>query len=613
MDYQRLDRYFQGQDVDAYEIFGSLMSDEGVTFTVYAPDAVNVQVKGDFNEWDGNRNWLKKVDERGVWSALVPQAKEFQLYKYSIETKHNGWIEKADPYARYSQLRPQWCSIIVNGTDFPWEDDKWMKQRTRNFDRPVNIYEAHLGGWRRDEFGNWYTYSRLEKELIPYLKEQGFTHLELMPLMSYPFDGSWGYQISGFYALTSRYGTVYEFQHFINECHKAGIGVIMDMVAVHFASDAYGLANFDGSPVYEYPNESDAKSEWGTYNFDLWKETTRSFLMSAGKWWIKNYHLDGLRMDAISNTIYWQGNKNRGTNEGALDFIKRFNYNLSHEFPNVMLIAEDSSDYPNVTHPTFDGGLGFDYKWDLGWMNDTLKYYKRDPIYRKYKHNTLSFSMMYFGSEKFILPLSHDEVVHGKLSIVNKMWGSYDQKFAQCKNLCVYQMTHPGKKLNFMGNEFAHFREFDEAKQLDWFLLKYPRHQAFNRAVKDLNHIYTYYSAFYKYDYDYRGFKWIDADNGNQSVYSYYREDEENCFVVVLNMTPNSYENFVIGVPHQGEYSELFNSERAIYEGCDMGNYQPVSSFNQSFKDYNECVAIRVAPFAGIIFQWIEPKKSTKN
>ncbi|MDD6467270.1 MAG: 1,4-alpha-glucan branching protein GlgB [Erysipelotrichaceae bacterium] len=614
MNYDLINSFFSGHCIDAYQLFGAHLEETGVRFTVYAPNAKNVQVAGDFNGWNGNCGWMEKVDYRGVWSTLIPEAKEFQVYKYRIETG-NGWVEKADPYATYSELRPKWGSIIVNTANYQWTDKEWTEQRTKNYDRPVSIYEVHAGGWKRDVLGNWYTYQKLEEELIPYVKEHGFTHIEMMPLSAHPFDGSWGYQIFGFYSLTSRYGTVYDFQHFVDACHNAGIGVIMDFVPVHFASDAYGLVNFDGSHVYEYPNDADAHSEWGSYNFDLWKETTRSFLMSCASFWVDRYHVDGLRMDAISNIIYWQGNKNRGENQGALDFVRRMNYNLSKKYPFVMLIAEDSSDYPKVTHSTLDMGLGFDYKWDLGWMNDTLKYYKRDPIYRKYHHNDLTFSMAYFYSERFLLPLSHDEVVHGKLSIINKMWGSYEQKFAQCKNLFTYMMTHPGKKLNFMGNEFGHFREFDEQKELDWFLLKYPAHGAFERSVVDLMKIYQYNSAFYKYDYDYRGFQWIDADNGNQSVYSYYREDENGCFVVVLNMTPASYETFTIGVPYAGEYVEMYNTEKDIYNGCNMCNFKPIKSVKQQFKQFENSLVLRLAPFAGIIFECKKKKtrKTTKK
>ncbi|MBQ4011803.1 MAG: hypothetical protein II602_04595, partial [Erysipelotrichales bacterium] len=353
MNYQMLDEFFQGHSTHAYELFGAHVADNGVTFTVYAPEARSVQVEGDFNGWDGNRNWLTKIDYRGVWEGFIPEAREYQLYKLLIETKDGQWVEKADPYGRYGELRPRFSSIIVDGFKFPWTDKRWCDHRSLNYDKPVNIYEVHAGGWKKDQFGNWYTYNQLTKELIPYVKEKGYTHIEFMPLMNHPFDGSWGYQIAGFYSLTSKYGTVYEFQNFVNEAHKAGIGVIMDFVAVHFASDSYGLCAFDGSKVYEYQNENE-KSQWGSFNFDLGKDPVRSFLMSAANYWVNQYHLDGLRMDAVSNMIFWDGNKNRGENNGALEFIRRFNGKLAYEHPGLMLIAEDSSDYPKVTADMYD-------------------------------------------------------------------------------------------------------------------------------------------------------------------------------------------------------------------------------------------------------------------
>ena len=608
-----IDAFFNGTSFDAYQLFGAHISKDkqGVDFTVYAPHAKNVQVAGDFNGWDGNWNWLTKIDDRGIWHVHVLEAKEYHLYKYRIET-NDGWVEKADPYATYSELRPNWASIIVDTNNFKWTDSKWLKKRSKCFEEPLNIYEVHFGGWKRNEFEQWYTYKQLEIELIPYVLENGYTHIEIMPIFAYPFDGSWGYQIFGFYSLTSRYGTAHDFQHFVDTCHKNGIGVIIDFVPVHFASDGYGLVKFDGSEVYEYPKDYDANSEWGTFNFDLGKDTVRSFMMSCTKYWVERYHIDGIRVDAVSNLIYWQGNKNRGTNEGALEFVRRLNNGLEQQYPTVMKIAEDSSDYPNVTVPVNDGGLGFDYKWDLGWMNDTLKYYKRDVGYRKHHHNDITFSMAYYHSERFLLPFSHDEVVHGKLTILNKMWGDYDQKFAQCKNLFTYMMTHPGKKLNFMGNEIGHFREFDDQKQLDWFLLKYPRHKAFARAIKDLMLIYKGHDSLYKYDYAQNGFKWIDPDNNEQSVFSYYRESDKECLVVILNMNLNSYEEFTVGVPYSGKYIEIFNSEKDIYEGCNMCNFKPISSKKERFKEFENTITCRIAPLSGIILLHTK-RKTTKS
>ncbi len=599
-----IESYHQGHCLNAYELFGAHLTHEpepGVRFTVWAPGAKNIQVIGDFNGWGEKPVWMGKLTS-SIFSVFVPGLKEWSLYRYRIECQDGLWQDKSDPVAFYSEVRPKNNSIVVDLDDFAWTDKKWMAGRSKNFDRPLSIYEVHAGSWRTKD-GKWLTYDELAEQLIPYVKEKGFTHIELMPLNEHPFDGSWGYQVSGYYSCTSRYGDPKRFMHLVNQAHRSGIGVIMDVVPVHFVKDNHGLRYFDGTPVYEYPRTEDAFSEWGTMNFDLWKEEVRSFLMSSVAFWCDKYHVDGIRMDAISNVIYWGGNRNRGVNEGGLAFVRRMNYYLSQRFPQVMLIAEDSSDFPKVTASTYELGLGFDYKWDLGWMNDTLKYYELDPIFRKYNHNKLTFSMAYFYSERFLLPLSHDEVVHGKKTIVDKMWGDYDQKFAQAKNLYLYMFTHPGKKLNFMGNEIGMFREFDEKRENDWFLLGYSRHAAFARCFEDISKMWKYYPALSCWDYDPTNFRWIDADNGDQSIYSYLREDAKNVFVVILNMTPVSYENFRLGVPVSGRYLELFNTEKDIYEGCNMLNYEPVKSEKVPAHHQPYSISLRIAPFAGIVMQ----------
>ena len=612
-----IESFHQGHCINAYEMFGAHFvyeGGEGVRFTVYAPHARSVSVIGGFTNWDERPVYMERTGFKGVWSVFVHGIKEWESYKYRIEDARGNLLYKADPYAFYSETRPETASKIVNLERIHWSDASWMKKRTKNFDRPVSIYEVYAGGWKRN--GEYtYSYKMLEDELIPYVKEHGFTHIELMPLNEYPFDGSWGYQASGYFSVTSRYGNPMEFASFVNACHKANIGVIMDMVPVHFVKDAFGLRYFDGEALYEYKNPNDAESQWGTMNFDLWNEEVRSFLMSAASFWCDVYHMDGIRIDAVSNLIYWGGNRDRGTNEGSISFVKRMNYYIGREYPGVMMIAEDSSDYPKVTGSTLDGGLGFDYKWDLGWMNDTLKYYGTDPIYRIWDHNKLTFSMAYFYSERFLLPISHDENVHGKKTVVDRMWGNYDQKFSQARNLYAYMFSHPGKKLNFMGNEIASFREFDEKKELDWFLLQYPRHNTFLRYYTDLNKIYLAHSALYKYDYDNRGFCWIDADNSQQSIYTYYREDEKEVIVCVFNMTPASYENYGIGVPYAGKYTEILNSEKDIYDGCNMCNFEPVRSKPNELKDarFNQYITIRIAPFAAIWFRCSKRKPAAKT
>ncbi|MBR2067904.1 MAG: 1,4-alpha-glucan branching protein GlgB [Solobacterium sp.] len=610
-----IQEFHEGRCTNAYRFFGAHFTyegSEGVRFTVYAPHASSVSLIGTFTNWDERPIPMARSEFKGVWSIFVEGVQEWESYKYRIIDKRGNVHDKADPYAFYSETRPETASKVYDLNNIKWSDKTWMNKRTKNFDKPMSIYEVYAGGWKHN--GEYpYTYGMLEENLLPYVIEHGFTHIELMPLNEYPFDGSWGYQASGYYSLTSRYGNPTEFAHFVNACHKAGIGIIMDMVPVHFVKDAFGLRYFDGEALYEYKDKNDAESEWGTMNFDLWNEEVRSFLISSAIFWCDIYHIDGIRVDAVSNLIYWGGNRDRGTNEGSLDFIKRFNYYLNKEYPSVMLIAEDSSDFPKVTVSTLDNGLGFDYKWDLGWMNDTLKYYATDPIYRIWDHNKITFSMAYFYSERFLMPLSHDENVHGKKTIVDRMWGDYDAKFAQARNLYAYMYAHPGKKLNFMGNEIATFREFDEKKELDWFLLDYPRHDAFLRYFTDLNRIYTNHSCLSKYDFNYeKGFRWIDADNAQQSVFSFYREDEKEYLVCIMNLTAQEYDAFDLGVPQAGTYTEILNSEKDIYDGCNMCNYEPIVSWKNKDESakFTNSITVRIAPWAAI---WLTcPKKKSR-
>ena len=601
------EKFHQGHCLDAHKYYGAHFDYEstpGVRFTTYAPNARNVQLVGSFNNWEKPLN-LERLSD-GSWTVFVPDVAEWTLYKYKIEQADGNWVEKSDPYAFASELRPKSANLVVNLGNFPWRDQMWINRREKYFDKPMNIYELHLGSWMKRDAHEWMNYEEIAHQLIPYAKEMGFTHIELMPLTEYPFDGSWGYQAHGYFSLTSRYGTPKQFMTFVDECHLNDIGVILDFVPVHFVKDNYGLRYFDGTPLFEYPNPHDANSQWDTLNFDLWKEEVRSFLLSSASFWLETYHVDGLRVDAVSNIIFWHGNKNNGTNDGATAFIRRLNYYLNVRYPGVIMMAEDSSDYPKVTHPTTEMGLGFDYKWDLGWMNDTLKYYSLDPVYRQFHHHQLTFSMAYFYSENFILPLSHDEVVHGKGTIINKLWGDYKQKFAQARNLYAYMFSHPGKKLNFMGNELAHFREFDENVEQDWFLLGYHTHHSFNRFFRDLSHIYKHHSCLSHHDYKHHGFKWIDADNASQSIYSYYREDEESVVIVILNMTPVSYESYRIGVPYKGSYTEIINTEKDIYDGCNMCNFEPLVSEKHEAHRFDNSILVRIAPFAGV---YLEMKK----
>ena len=598
---KKFNKFFEGYELEAYKLFGSHKKDGGVEFCVWAPHALKVEV---FT----SRNWevfypLKKIDERGVWYVYVRDMEPVYVYRYRIWKNENEFIDKSDPFAHLFEKRPANASVVYDLDYFTFDDKEYLDKRDVGYDRPMNIYELHFNGFLDKQDGEFSSYRELKEKLIPYLKEMGYNYVEFMPAFEHPYDGSWGYQATGFYGITSRYATPYDLMDLVNELHKNGIGVLLDVVYVHFASDGFALREFDGQPCYEYKEAHLARSEWGTYCFDLNSPPVISFLMSSANFFLQCLHFDGLRFDAVSHFIYHHGNRDLGDNIAGRSFLKRITHHLKSIHPQCLLIAEDSTDFQDVTKPTRFGGLGFDYKWDLGWMNDTLKYYARDPIYKQYHHNDLTFSMAYFYSEKFILPFSHDEVVHSKKTIVDKMWGDYETKFRLARNLYVYMYTHPGKKLNFAGNELAMFREFDERRGLDWFLLKYPLHDSFKRFIRDISQIYLNYPAFYKGDYDYRYFKWIDADNYQQSIYSYYRYDENNCFVTVLNMTPNEYRSYRIGVPFAGVYYEVLNSEKDIYSGCNMCNYKPIRTKKKKSHDLPQSIDIDIAPFAAIIFR----------
>ena len=608
---KKYDKFFEGYELEAYKLFGSHIKDGGMEFTVWAPHAHKVEV---FTSRDRFTCLypLERIDERGVWQGFIPDMEPIYSYRYRIYKNDTYWIDKFDPYSYRCERRPSTASVMYDLDYYTFSDDAYKKKQTNNYSEKINIYECHLGGFKKYE-NEFETYRLIKDDLVPYLKDMGYTHLELMPIFEYPFDGSWGYQSLGFFASTSRYGTPYDLMDLINECHKNNIGVILDVVFMHFANDGYGLINYDFEPCYEYREYHLAHSDWGTMCFDLASGPVVSYLMSSANFFIDRYHIDGLRFDAVSHFIYHHGNRDLGENVAGQSFVKRINYHLKDLHPNCMLIAEDSTDFPNVTRKVEDGGLGFDYKWDLGWMNDTLRYYAMDPIYRKYHHNDLTFSMAYFYSERFLLPFSHDEVVHSKKTIVDKMWGTYEDKFKQCRNLYVYMYTHPGKKLNFMGNDIATIREFDENKELDWFLLDYPLHNGFKLLVKELSHMYSEYDTFSKYDYDPTYFKWIDADNAEQSVYIYYRYDEDYCFITLLNNTPNSYTNYQIGVPYAGTYTEVINSEAEKYGGCGQVNSKAIKSKALPFHKLDNSIRLTVAPFAGIVLKTKLKKPTVKK
>lgn len=617
MAYGLLHDFLTGNTTRAYEYFGAHFiasetegkKERGVMFRLYAPLAEDVSVIGSFNNWDVGAHKMQKVDLAGVWEVFIPGLKEYESYKYHFRNAKGQYVDKADPFAFYSEYRPATCSRLFDIENFIWHDSSYMKSRNRSFDDPMSIYEIHLGSWKGKVDNRNLSYEEIADYLIPYVKELGYTHVEIMPITQYPFDGSWGYQGTGFYSVDSRYGNPKQLMSFVDRMHQAGLGVILDFAPVHFAKDEFALADFDGAYLYEYTDIKHRYSQWGSLLFDLGKDPVRSFLISAMNYFASYFHFDGLRIDAVSNVIFYDGNKDKGENAGGIEFLKRMNTLLHGEHSSLMTIAEDSSDYQGVTKPLEFGGLGFDYKWDLGWMNDTLKYYAKDPIYKKYEHHKLTFSMAYFFSENFLLPLSHDEVVHGKGTIINKLWGDYEQKFALLRNLYTYQFGHPGKKLNFMGNELASFDEWNENKSLPWNLRTFPKHDSITRLIRDLNLIYSYEKAMKFEEYNPKHFLWLMADNADQSIYAFERFVDDSRLIFVFNMTPNFFDNYELGVNEEGTYEEIFNSDKDVYGGANQYNGLPVPS--APFGPFNRPhhINIKIASFGAMIFKHRKYKK----
>lgn len=527
--------FYTGKEFEAYRFLGAHPDDTGTTFRTFAPSASSVSVIGDFNQWTDTP--MQKIYDGNFWECQIPQAARGMRYKYRIYDRNGRFIDHCDPYAFYSELRPGTCSVIY-GLSFSHDFNVHRKSRwNHSLQSPINIYELHAGSWRRTEEG-FYDWNRLADELIPYLHRENYNYLELMPLAEYPCDESWGYQPTGFFSPTSRYGDPDCLHTFIRRCHEAGIGIILDFVPVHFAVNDYALANYDGTSLYEYPNTDVGYSEWGSCNFMHSRGEVRSFLQSSAFYWLNEFHFDGLRVDAVSNLIYWQGNASRGTNQNALQFLRNMNAGLKERLPHALLIAEDSTVYPGVTRPVHEGGLGFDLKWDLGWMNDTLRYMQATPEERSRHPERLSFSMHYFYNENYLMALSHDEVVHGKASILQKMNGNdYDNKFAQVRLLYMYMAAHPGKKLNFMGNEFGMFREWNEQTELDWNLFDYPKHRMLADFMRKLNGYCLFEPAFFEKDYDPEGFSWADCHAGSNAVFAFIRHSSDHSVLIVLNFS----------------------------------------------------------------------------
>ena len=563
--------FYTGKVFDAYKYMGAHIEEDGVVFRTYAPNALKVELVGDFNNWEGTE--MKRIEDGKFFECRVPNLKEGMLYKYRIYSKNGDCIEHCDPYGFGMELRPNTASIIRDLNEYKFDDDEWIKNRTDCKDKPLNIYEVHLGSWKKKEGNTWYNYRELEDKLIPYVKEYGYNYIEIMPLSEHPCDESWGYQNTGFFSPTSRYGTATDLKSLINACHKNNIGVLMDFVPVHFAVDSFALANYDGEPLYEYSYDDIAISQWGSKNFMHSKGEVRSFLQSAANYWIEEYHFDGLRVDALSNIIYWQGDSNRGENKDAVDFIKGMNQGLKYMHPNIILAAEDSTAYPKVTAPIEEGGLGFDYKWDMGWMNDTLEYFKLHPYDRRRAYHKLTFSMMYFYSEHFLMPLSHDEVVHGKATIIQKMHGEYDDKFKQARALYMYMYAHPGKKLNFMGNEIGQFREWDEKKEQEWTLLEYPMHNKFHRFMRDLSLVYINHPALFENDYETEGFNWVNCHEEEKCIYVFERICKDEKILALFNFSDAYHKGFE--VPIEDKTLEiLMDSSISEYGGDGKTDYR---------------------------------------
>ena len=560
--------FYMGQEFEAYRFLGAQVQGDGsVVFRTFAPNAASISVIGDFNSWQGSD--MHKIYDGNFWELTVPQVEVGARYKFRITSQTGNTIDHCDPYGFGSEKRPNTASVVHSLDSYSFQDGAWMDRRGEGYQQPLNIYEVHLGSWQRksDAPDDWYTYEELAQRLIPYVKECGYNYIELMPLAEHPCDASWGYQDTGFFSPTSRYGTPDQLRFFIDQCHQNHIGVIMDFVPVHFAVDDYALWNYDGTPLYEYPNTAVGRSEWGSCNFMHSRGEVRSFLQSAALYWLKEFHVDGLRMDAVSNLIYWQGDPGRGENSGAIQFLQTMNQGLKQRQPHALLIAEDSTSYSGVTRDVAHGGLGFDYKWDLGWMNDTLSYFQTPPQMRPQHYHKLTFSMMYFYQERYLLPLSHDEVVHGKATILQKMHGDYEEKFPQARALYCYMMAHPGKKLNFMGNEIGQFREWDESREQDWNLLCYPKHDELFRFIRDLNHLYLNHSALLQEDDREQGFRWLDCNQEERCIYAMERRSAKERLVFVFNFSDQTQDGYQLPVEGCTGLRPILSTEWEEYGG----------------------------------------------
>ena len=613
----------QGKHRDIYQKLGAHRRETngvaGINFAVWAPNCYKVAVVGDFNRWDARAHVMENNGDSGIWEIFVPDLAAGAHYKFEIRSHNEGYrAQKSDPYGFFSELRPQTASIVYDIEQYQWNDSDWMSQRAQSdpLSQPMNTYELHLGSWRRNDGDEFMSYRELADELPPYLVDMGYTHLELLPVAEHPLDASWGYQVTGYFAPTSRYGAPADFMHLIDRCHQHGIAVILDWVPAHFPKDGHGLNYFDGTHLYSHEDPLQGEHpDWGTMIFNYARSEVRSFLLSNALFWLKKYHIDGLRVDAVSSMIYLSFSREAGQwipnqygsheNLGALAFLREFNEVVHAEAPGAITIAEESTAWPMVSRPTYTGGLGFTFKWNMGWMHDTLDYMARESVHRRFHHHQITFATLYAFSENFVLPLSHDEVVHLKGSLIGKLPGDYWQKFAGLRLLFGYQYTQVGKILNFMGNEFAQFAEWSEARSLDWHLLAYEKHAQAQAYLRDLNHLYRRQPALWQCDFESGGFRWIEANDADYSVYSYMRfaNDRSDFLVVVLNCTPVPRENYRIGVPASGYYRELLNSDASCYGGGDVGNAGGAHSDDFGSHGLPYSLNLRLPPLAILILK----------
>ncbi len=624
--------FHEGNLYESYKTLGAHLvkhqGADGVRFTVWAPHAASVAVAGDFNNWNGSGHRMERISHSGIWILFIPDLQEGQLYKYEIETQDGEKLLKADPYAFFSEKRPNTASVISRLDAYEWQDKKWVSNRkkTDSQHKPMHIYEVHLGTWKKNQEGKYYSYRELAETLVDYVADCGYTHIELMPIMEHPYDRSWGYQITGYFSATSRYGAPEDLMYFIDRCHQKEIGVLLDWVPVHFCKDAHGLGKFDGTPLYEPVDPiMSERQNWGTYNFDFSKPEVVSFLISNAMFWLDVYHIDGFRVDAVSSMVYLNhGNPqpvpltNQYGGEENLEaaaFLKKLNTAVAKNFPGTLMIAEEATDYPLVTAPPEDGGLGFTHKWNMGWSNDVLRYMQLEFDERPNHHNLLTFSFFYAFSERFVLPFSHDDLVYGKRSLLNKMPGDYWKKFANLRLLFGYFITHPGKKLMFMGSEFGQFDEWKDETELDWHLLDYETHKTFLSYFKALNQFYKDSSSLWRLDHENAGFEWIDPNDSRQSIITFMRKGKRlgDYCIVVCNFSPDVYHSYRIGVPSTGKYTEVFNSDARAFGGSGQCNEEATVVEKQPYHNQRYSMEVTVPPLGIAIFMKQTKKRGRKG